>query len=75
MHLDFSPIKGPEGNIEYLIHIRKDPEKNEAVSILTEAEGEKALREITESGAGISQDMDYKRLIDEVVDNAHGSLS
>lgn len=21
--LDFSPIKGPEGNIEYLIHLRK----------------------------------------------------
>lgn len=24
LNLDFSPIKGPEGNIEYLIHIRKD---------------------------------------------------
>ncbi|MCI9125007.1 MAG: TlyA family RNA methyltransferase [Eubacterium sp.] len=23
LHLDFSPIKGPEGNIEYLMHIRK----------------------------------------------------
>lgn len=23
LHLDFSPIKGPEGNIEYLLHIRK----------------------------------------------------
>lgn len=23
-HLDFSPIKGPEGNIEYLIHLQKD---------------------------------------------------
>ena len=22
-NLDFSPIKGPEGNIEYLIHLRK----------------------------------------------------
>ena len=22
-HLDFSPIKGPEGNIEYLLHLRK----------------------------------------------------
>lgn len=21
--LDFSPIKGPEGNIEYLLHLRK----------------------------------------------------
>lgn len=23
LHLDFSPIKGPEGNIEYLMHIRR----------------------------------------------------
>lgn len=26
LHLDFSPIKGPEGNIEYLLHIRKQEE-------------------------------------------------
>lgn len=24
LHLSFSPIRGPEGNIEYLLHIRKD---------------------------------------------------
>ena len=24
-HLEFSPIKGPEGNIEYLIHLKKWP--------------------------------------------------
>lgn len=26
LHLEFSPIKGPEGNIEYLLHIKKLPE-------------------------------------------------
>lgn len=26
LNLDFSPVKGPEGNIEYLIHIRKSDE-------------------------------------------------
>ena len=26
LNLDFSPIKGPEGNIEYLIHLRKSDE-------------------------------------------------
>lgn len=26
LNLDFSPIKGPEGNIEYLIHLRKSKE-------------------------------------------------
>ena len=25
-NLEFSPIKGPEGNIEYLLHIQKQPE-------------------------------------------------
>lgn len=33
-HLEFSPIKGPEGNIEYLLHIQKQkdglPENQEA---------------------------------------------
>lgn len=31
LNLDFSPIKGPQGNIEYLIYIRKD---EEVVSLL-----------------------------------------
>ncbi len=31
LHMDYSPIKGPEGNIEYLLHIQKqdDAEKRE----------------------------------------------
>lgn len=28
LDLDFSPIKGPEGNIEYLVHLRKNSEVN-----------------------------------------------
>ena len=27
LHLDYSPIKGPEGNIEYLLHLKKTGEK------------------------------------------------
>jgi 23S rRNA (cytidine1920-2'-O)/16S rRNA (cytidine1409-2'-O)-methyltransferase len=27
--LDFSPIKGPEGNIEYLLYLQKKPEGTE----------------------------------------------
>ena len=26
LNLDFSPIKGPEGNIEYLVHLQKTGE-------------------------------------------------
>ncbi len=35
-HLEYSPIKGPEGNIEYLVHIEKatEPIKEESVDIL-----------------------------------------
>lgn len=30
LHLDFSPIKGPEGNIEYLLHMKKsEPRENQ----------------------------------------------
>ena len=34
-HLEYSPIKGPEGNIEYLVHIEKSDEaiKEESVDI------------------------------------------
>ena len=33
--IDFSPIKGPEGNIEYLIHLKKDncATNNEEISV------------------------------------------
>ena len=74
IHLDFSPIKGPEGNIEYLIHIRKDPLKNEETEELTEALGEKRLKEITEDKSGISFLPENNRLIEETVAAAHGNL-
>lgn len=33
LHLEFSPIKGPEGNIEYLLHLRKQEEGQGEVDI------------------------------------------
>ena len=27
LHLEYSPIKGPEGNIEYLVHLKKAREE------------------------------------------------
>ncbi len=75
LHLDFSPIKGPEGNIEYLIHIRKNPEMNEKVNELTEADGEKLLKEIEGTKEGISFIEENRKLIDGAVARAHGELS
>lgn len=74
LHLDYSPIKGPEGNIEYLIHIRKNPEMNEKVSELTESEGERLLKACEEALNGYSHIEDMEKLISETVGRAHGSL-
>ena len=75
LHLSYSPIKGPEGNIEYLIHIRKDPAMNEKVADLTEAEGEKQLKEIEQSKQGISYSDENLKLIEAAVSGAHGELA
>lgn len=32
--LDYSPVKGPEGNIEYLIYLKKSKDKNDQSEIL-----------------------------------------
>jgi 23S rRNA (cytidine1920-2'-O)/16S rRNA (cytidine1409-2'-O)-methyltransferase len=74
LHLDFSPIKGPEGNIEYLMHIRKNPEKEAETASVTEAEAEKALHTIREEKRGISQDKNMTELIRETVRLAHEGL-
>lgn len=44
LHLSFSPIKGPEGNIEYLLHLKKCPEGTE-VSPEMEENAESVVRE------------------------------
>ena len=31
--IDFSPIRGPEGNIEYLIHLKKCPPEDAQISV------------------------------------------
>ncbi len=36
LNLDYSPIKGPEGNIEYLIHIEKSDEPSSFTSVTPE---------------------------------------
>lgn len=74
LHLDFSPIKGPEGNIEYLIHISKDPSENERVKELAESEGERILRETEAAGNGFSHTPENEKLIAETVARAHEGL-
>ena len=46
LDLSYSPIRGPEGNIEYLIHLRKNPERTVYPDI--PAVYEKKIKEIVE---------------------------
>ncbi len=74
LHLDYSPIKGPEGNIEYLLHIRKNPERMQQTQDATEASAQEELSRIMESGEGYSCREAVSSLISRTVKNAHGDL-
>lgn len=71
LNLDFSPVKGPEGNIEYLLHLRKNMEKIKAVGELTESGAEEALKGIVEEKSGFSWQDKISKQIVGVVDEAH----
>ncbi len=62
LHLDFSPIRGPEGNIEYLMHIQKEKHADggEAVS------GSRDAAAVHET---------FGQLIAETVELAHKTLA
>ncbi len=72
--LTYSPIKGPEGNIEYLVYIEKRADIAEEIMAMSEAEAEHALRSLTEQKCGKSYDDEMEKLILDVVADAHGVL-
>lgn len=72
--LTYSPIKGPEGNIEYLVYIVKKTDISETTAAMTEADAESALRGLTEAKTGKSYEKETERLIADVVARAHGAL-
>ena len=69
--LTWSPIKGPEGNIEYLIFIQKEeqPEAYEG-----EQAAEAALEETQAAKGGISEKEENRQLIASIVEQAHETL-
>ena len=71
--LTYSPIKGPEGNIEYLVFLQKNPLESEKKAELTEQEAEAALKQIqTEGSQPMEEEM--KALMEKTVAEAHGAL-
>lgn len=72
--LNFSPVKGPEGNIEYLLHIEKKREIPEEIRNWTEAQGERRLEQLMEEKSGLSFSLEMKELVGRIVEEAHGAL-
>ncbi len=69
--LTWSPIKGPEGNIEYLIFIQKE-EQPEAYE--SEQAAEAALEETQAVKGGISEKEENRQMIASIVEQAHETL-
>lgn len=65
LDLSFSPIKGPEGNIEYLLYIEKDTDSTDEECVVSE-DVLNAARQIFEDS--------YKENVKEIVAAAHGEL-
>lgn len=72
--LDFSPIKGPEGNIEFLIYLKKDKTRNEELADCTEALAETLLLEKMDGQRGMGNSSQVRERIKETVEKAHSSL-
>lgn len=72
--LTYSPIKGPEGNIEYLMFIEKKNELSEDILKMTEADAESMLRDVLSSQSGKSWEEGQMALISQIITEAHGAL-
>lgn len=72
--LTYSPVKGPEGNIEYLLWIEKREAIPETVIAMTEAEALGALHAILAQENGVSHGQEMTERIRQVVAEAHDKL-
>ena len=73
-NLEYSPIKGPEGNIEYLVFLELHKGSRPESDAFTEHEAEQKLAEIIEQKTGLSAQADWKALIEKTVAAAHEGL-
>lgn len=72
--LDYSPIKGPEGNIEYLVHLSKNSERTHLVLELNEKDAEEQLKQLQVLGNGFSKQEMVKEMIKFAIKRAHEAL-
>lgn len=67
--LDYSPVRGPEGNIEYLLYLHKDKTEEE-IAGLSEREAEAALEVLRAEAGGLSCTPGWKALIAKVAEES-----
>lgn len=72
--LTYSPIKGPEGNIEYLMWLEKREEIPMEILDMSEKEAIDALLALTMAGGGLSCNEEQTRQVEELAEEAHGAL-
>lgn len=72
--LEYSPIKGPEGNIEYLVFLEWKCESRPESREWTEQEAEQELLKLQEQGLGLSRTAEWQQIIDSTVAAAHEGL-
>ncbi len=72
--LTYSPIKGPEGNIEYLMWLEKRGEIPGEILDMPEKEAIDGLQELVAAGRGVSREEGQAARIEELVEAAHGAL-
>ena len=72
--LTYSPIQGPEGNIEYLMWLEKREEIPMEILDMSEKEAIDALLALTMAGEGLSRNEEQTRQVEELVEEAHGAL-
>lgn len=72
--LTYSPIKGPEGNIEYLLWLEKRPTFSEETLDWSEAEAIAAFASLQKEGRGVSEGAEITARIGEVIKEAHKAL-
>lgn len=73
--LTYSPIKGPEGNIEYLIYLEKKTDISDEVLQMSETEAENMLFGLmNEKNPGAANSADGKEMAASVVSDAHSAL-
>lgn len=72
--ITFSPVKGPEGNIEYLLWIAKKTGIPDHIREMTEHEALGALDRLLTQGNGVSFEQEMAEHIRQVVTQAHDTL-